>query len=234
MCRRNKLINQRSEVRGRKSEVGGQRAENRVRWMGVLLLCVSILVSSQVFAQNKGKITLLVGASNSYKVSEAISDIVKIPEAAGSYDFYFYTNKDLEEGKIDAKIIAQSRILVVDDMHRKLADYSLKNADFEKTKVYGLCSAAKEPEKIISDPGVKQYYNPATSKNIRNLLLFLLNRDCGLDINYGEPQNIPEMGIFHPKSDRIFTGFEEYLSWYKEKGFYKKTLQMTSYIRNNL
>jgi cobaltochelatase CobN len=215
MYRRNKLINQKSEVRG-------QWAVARARWMGILLLCVSILVSSQVFAQTKGKITLLVGASDSYKVSEAISDVVKIPEAAGSYDFYFYTNKDLEEGKIDPEIIAQSRILLVDDMHRKLADYSLKNADFEKTKVYGLCSAAKEPGKIISDPKIKQYYNPATSKNIRNLLLFLLNRDCGLDINYKEPKNIPEMGIFHPESDRIFTGFEEYLSWYKEKGFYKK------------
>ncbi|MBW1794942.1 MAG: cobaltochelatase subunit CobN [Deltaproteobacteria bacterium] len=190
--------------------------------MRITVLCLSILVSSQAFAQNKGKITLLIGASNSYKVSVAISDVVKIPEVADSYDFHFYTNKDLEEGKIDAEIIAQSKILIVDDMHREWRSYVIKNVDLKKIKVYGLCSVAKEPEQIISDPKIKRYSRPFVRENIKNLLLFLLNRDCGLDVNYGEPKTLPEMGIFHPKSDKIFSSFKEYLSWYKEKGLYKE------------
>ncbi|MBU4312090.1 MAG: cobaltochelatase subunit CobN, partial [Candidatus Omnitrophica bacterium] len=54
------------------------------------------------------------------------------------------------------------------------------------------------------------------------LLFFLLNHDCNLDICYGKSQTAPEIGIFHPKSDKIFSDFEEYLSWYKKAGLYKK------------
>ncbi len=179
-------------------------------------------ISFTALAKERGKITLLIGASNSYRVNQAISDVVKIPEVADGYDFYSYTNKDLEEGRIDSGIIARSQILVVDDMYRELAEYTLKNVDFKKIRAYGLCSLAQEPEKIISDSEVKRYASPVTRENIRNLLLFLLNRDCGLDITYGEPRNMPKMGIFHPKAEEIFTGFREYLSWYKEKGIYRE------------
>ena len=215
MFRKSELMNQRPEVRNQKSE-------NMIKWTLAIACCLFTLVSSQVLAQDKEKITLLVGASNSYKVSEAISEVVKISEVADSYDFHFYTDKDLASEKIDREIIAQSRILIVDIMHRNLAGYVLKNVNFEKTKAYGVRKGATETEKILSDPKVKQYYNPAIKENIKNLLLFLLNRDCGLDINYGEPQTVPKTGIFHPKSDKIFVSFKEYFGWYKQKGFYKK------------
>jgi len=215
MCRKSEPIKQRSEVRGLKPK-------NRLLWICIIALCLYISVSFQVLAQDKEKITLLVGASNSYKVSEAISEVVKIPEVADSYDFYFYTDKDLENEEIDQEIIAQSKILIVDIMHRNLAEYVLKNVNFEKTKAYGVRKGATETKKIFSDPIVKQYYNPAIKENIKNLLLFLLNRDCGLDINYGEPRTVPKTGIFHPKSDKIFVSFKEYLAWYKQKGLYKE------------
>jgi cobalamin biosynthesis Mg chelatase CobN len=62
--------------------------------------------------------------------------------------------------------------------------------------------APQAPEKIKSDPKVKGYAHPLTQKNLKNLLLFLLNRDFGLDVAYEEPQKVPTTGIFHPKSDR--------------------------------
>jgi cobaltochelatase CobN len=204
------------------TELMNQRSENRIKWVGTIACCLFTLVSSQVFAQNKGKITLLVGVSNSYKTSEAISDVVKIPKVDSSYDFYFYTNEDVENANIDREIITRSEILIVDTMYRNLAEYVLKNANFEKTKVYGVRHGAVKSDNILSDPKVKQYYNPAIKENIKNLLLFLLNRDCRLDINYGKPLTLPKTGIFHPKSSKIFTSFKGYLSWYKEKGLYKK------------
>lgn len=215
MFRKSKLINQISEVRGRKSE-------NRVMWMRMIVLCLSILVSSQAFAQKKGNITLLIHPHSSYKVSQAISDVGKIPEVANKYNIYFYATEDLKNGKIEREIVAQSKIVIVDDMGRELRGYALKNVDFKKIKLYGLCSVPKELEKIISDPKVKEYFRSPTRENIKNLLLFLLSRDCGLDVCYGEPQTVPEMGIFHPQSSKIFTGFQDYLTWYKEKGLYKE------------
>ncbi len=201
-------------------EIKNKKLKSKIWWIGIIALCLSVFVSSRALAQNKSKITLLVGVSDSYKVTQAISELAEISDVAKSYNFHFYTDEDLENEEIDQEIIKESKIIIVHDMHLNLTKYVLKNSDFEKTKVYGLSGRAKEPQKIISDPKVQQYYYPATQENIKNLLLFLLNRDCGLDINYGEPQNIPKTGIFHPKSDRIFNDYEQYLAWYKEKGLY--------------
>ncbi|HIE26300.1 TPA: cobaltochelatase subunit CobN [Candidatus Poribacteria bacterium] len=188
----------------------------------ILVLFILATMALTSFAREKEKITLLVGESTSYKVSQAISEMFKIPEVANSYDFYFYSNKDVENLNLDREIITQSRIIIVDIMYRNLAEYVLNNVDFEKTKAYGVRSGAVKSEKILSDPKVKQYYNPAIKENIKNLLLFLINRDCHLELNYGEPKTLPEAGIFHPENSRIFTDFENYLSWYKEKGLYKE------------
>ncbi len=186
-----------------------------------LILFVLTATGLSAFAQEKEKITLLIGTSNSYKVGQAIRKVVEVPGVADNFNFYFYTDEDLRQGKVDQKVITRSRIIIINDMHNEWRTYVLKNADFRKTKVYGLIRAGMEQEKIISDPRVKQYYAPPTKKNIKNLLLFLLNRDCGLDINYGQPRNMPEIGIFHPKGDKIFTSFKEYLAWYRQKGLYK-------------
>ncbi len=140
MFRKSELINQRPAV-------SDLKPKNRLLWICIIALCLYISLSSQVFAQNKAKITLLVGASNSYKVSEAISEVVQIPEVANRYAFYFYTDKDLENEEIEQEIIAQSRILIVDIMHRNLAKYVLNNVNFEKTKAYGVRKGATETEK---------------------------------------------------------------------------------------
>ena len=196
----------------------------RMKIISKVILVLFILTTTifSAFAKEKGKITLLIGVSNSYKVSEAISEVIKIPEVSDTYDFYFYTNLDLEDGKINKEIISNSKILIVDIMYRGLAEYVVKNANFEKTKVYGVRHGTVEHTGILSDSVVKQYYNPAIKKNVKNLLLFLLNRDCNLDLNYEDPKTVPEAGIFHPESDKIFVSFKKYFSWYKEKGIYKK------------
>jgi len=209
------VMKQRSEAGSRKSERGKMR-------MCMVVLCLSILVVSQAFAQNKGNITLLIGVANSYKVSQAISEVLKIPQVAEHYNLRYYTEEDLKDGAIDPAVIARSEIIIINDMHRSLSDFVVENADIKKTKVYGLSTAPQEPEKIKCDPMVKRYARPFTQKNITNLLLFLLKRDCGLEITYGEPQKVPRTGIFHPRSDRIFISFEEYVSWYKEMGLFKK------------
>ena len=146
----------------------------------------------------------------------------QIPEVAERYHLSYHTEEDLKNGAIDPEVIAQSEIIIINDMHKSLSDFVIEHADFKKTKVYGLSTAPQSPEKIKCDPAVKRYAQPFTQKNLTNLILFLLNRDCGLEIAHGEPQRVPPAGIFHQKSDRIFSSFEEYLSWYKEKGLLKK------------
>jgi cobaltochelatase CobN len=188
-----------------------------------LLLTIPAL---PVLAQDKEKIALLIGESDSYTASQAISDAVKIPEVDEGCDIYLYTAKDLKEGKIDREIIAQSAVFLVDTMYPEITDYALKNADFKNTKVYSVRekgdAAKTEKGEIIFDPLLKEYYSPQSKKNIKNLLLFLLNRDCRLAIHFEEPVTLPEKGFFHPRASKIFNTFDEYLSWYKGQGLYKE------------
>ena len=142
MCQKTELI---------KSEVIGQKSENAFMVICMMVLCLSIFLPSQAFAQKKSNITLLIGVSDSYKVSKAISEVVKMPEVASSYNFCFYTNEDVEDTNIDREIVTQSEIIVVDIMYRSLAEYVLKNANFEKTKVYGVHGAVKS-DKIYLTP----------------------------------------------------------------------------------
>ena len=188
----------------------------------LIVLFLLVLVFSQAFAQNKGTITLLIGASNSYRVSEAIADIAKIPEAADGYSFHYYTNEDLKDGKVDHDVVAQSKIIVVNDMHREWRDYLLKNIDFEKIKVYGLSSVPKEPEKIISDPKVQTISGPVNSGEYQEPPSFSSKSRLRPRYQLRRAATHSKNRIFHPESDKIFKSFKAYLSWYKEKGFYNE------------
>ena len=93
-----------SELINQRPEVSDLKTKNRLLWICIIALCLYISLPFQILAQDKEKIILLVGASNSCKVSEAISEVVQIPEVANRYDFYFYTDKDLENEEIDQEI----------------------------------------------------------------------------------------------------------------------------------
>lgn len=188
------------------------------RLSAVLLLF--FFFGSAADAADKKSLTLLIGVANSYKASQALAAVREIPEAAEHYDFYYFTEADLKDDAIDKAVVERSDIIVLNDMHLSLTEYVLQHVDFKKTKVYGLSTVPREPEKIRVDPRVMAYARPLTQKNIANLIQFLLQRDAGLDVSYGDPQEVPAIGIFHPKSDRIFTTFSEYLSWYKNMGLY--------------
>ncbi|MEW5691705.1 MAG: cobaltochelatase subunit CobN [Candidatus Hydrogenedentota bacterium] len=173
-------------------------------------------------AKEKKKITLLIAGSESYKVRQAVSEVLELRTVAEDYDFYLYTNEDVNLGRVDHEIIGRSMILIVDIMYRELADYVLQNVDFRMTKVYGVRQRNGETKNIISDEKVKGYYSLASKKNIKNLLLFLLHRDGHIEVSYEEPSKLPEKGFFHPLAGGIFDTFDEYLSWYKKQELYKK------------
>ncbi|SDU32380.1 cobaltochelatase subunit CobN [Desulfobacula phenolica] len=196
------------------------------RNQSIILLIVAFLsLASTAFpadTRDKQTLTLLMGAAASYNVTRAISQVLEDPGISGHVTLHYYTEEDLADGKIDQEVINESGIIILDDMYRTLSEYILENANFKTTKVYGLSTVPNNPEKIISDPGIKQYARPLTRKNISNLICFLLKREYGLATDCDPPQIVPKTGIFHPQSDRIFESFEAYFSWYKSSGLYKE------------
>ena len=195
----------------------------RIKISAVSLILFVAATAIGEAAPEKRTISLLIGEAVSHKASQAVLEVTKGQEAAGQYDFRLYTTRDLEETKIDDKVIIRSEILIVDTMYREITDYVLRRADFRKTRVYSLREKGSgKTEKIIFDDAVAEYYKSPTVENIKNLLLFLLNRDCRLDVSYNKPACLPEKGFFHPDARRVFASFVEYLDWYRKRGLHEQ------------
>ncbi len=186
-----------------------------------------LVIASQSFAQEKINITLLVGVSNSYNVSEAISEVIRDPEINEKFIFSFFTSDEIETFDSDKKIrkaIKNSPILLVDIMYRGLRHYVADHIDLKKTKVYSLRFSPidKKGKGFIFDPLVLKYHASPIKENIKNLLYYILKKDCAFDVQHEKPIQLPKAGIFHPDADEIFTTFDKYLQWYKDKDLYNK------------
>ena len=186
-----------------------------------------MVYASPSFASGKCSITVLTGVSNFHKVGTAIAEILDSPEMDGDFSLHCYTQEDVKTAGMDAKTredLIQADILLVDIMYRGLRHFVSENVDFKKTKVYSMRVSPMDAKgkRFIFDRRVLSYSASPTKANIKNLLLFLLKRDCGLNTGFKEPVTIPPSGIFHPDAPRVFTGFDEYLSWYRKSGRYRK------------
>ena len=215
--------------------MGQMKIINRLIW-GLFILAAFPSLSS---AEEKCQITLLTGVSNSYNVSEGIAEVIKVLDPGKECAIRLFTNEDIEKGEIDEESrnsIFQSDILLVDIMYRVLREYVSDNLVPNKIKAYSLrLSPIDDKSKgLIFDPQVLRYCASPTKENIKNLLLFLLQRDCGVGVEFKEPMTMPASGIFHPDAQKIFISFDEYLEWYKEKGLFKENtfwVGITDYSR---
>ena len=195
---------------------------------GVIWGCIVLAIfASPSFSGEKRKITVLTGVSNSNNFGTAIAEIIASPEIDKDFSLQFYTDEDVKKTGVDAKTqedIHQADILLVDIMYRKLRLYVSENVDFKKTKVYSTRFSPMDAKgkQFIFDRRVLSYSASPTKENIRNLLLFLLKRDCGLNVKFKEPMTLPPSGIFHPDAPEVFTGFDEYLTWYQKSGRYQQ------------
>ena len=68
---------------------------------------------------------------------------------------------------------------------------------------------------LTEHPYIGQYWGSRDIRNMERLLIYLGIEFCGLDGAIEEPSTIPDEGIYHPDTDRIFEGLSEYLDWYK-------------------
>ena len=196
--------------------------------VGIILGCILLVAyASPSFSGGKYRIIVLTGVSNAHNVGTAIAEILGSPGMGEDLSLRLYTDEDVKKNGMDAKTredINRADILLVDIMYRGLRHYVSEHVDFKKTKVYSLRFSPmdKKGKQFIFDRMVLSYSASPTKANIKNLLLFLLERDCGFNAEYEKPMTLPPSGIFHPDAPRIFTGFDEYLAWYQKSGRYRK------------
>jgi len=192
-----------------------------------LCLCIFIiLLPSNVTADSdKKKVVMVVMAGDSLIVARAFREIEKLPHISEQYSFQFYTDREIRNNRVKGDHIKDCDIIMADFMNRNVDDFLAANLKDKKTKVYSLRCAYHadklKKEGLNPDLRSEQYYSPATVENIKNLLLMVLSKE-GEKVSYGKPFILPESGIFHPDAPKIFSDFDEYLQWYREKSHYNQ------------
>ena len=70
---------------------------------------------------------------------------------------------------------------------------------------------------LINDEIVNAYQRENGLENITQMLRFLLQRDCGLKLDYRKPVSVPQTGIYLKQGRRSVTDFEEYRQLHQER-----------------
>lgn len=169
---------------------------------------------------------LMMGDFNSKTAIEVIKNIrSRYPEPSRNIHFEVITGKTNDKVRQslakNAGSGTASGIGIIHIMDRRLVE-NLKPRLTEMikngVKVYAIGgSYGKEDERIglINDENVNRYYRESGVENITQMLLYLLHRDCGRNVEYLEPRTVLQHGFYLRDGHRVVGSFEEYRKLYK-------------------
>jgi len=202
------------------------RSEFRVRSLELVICLIFIILFFSVFTASAHaeplKISLLLGDTHSRTAIDAVKAIEKeYPDIRGKVDFHVYTSRSMREKMEQAGAIASSMVvfilLIMDRQAVELAKPHIESVIKNGGKVYGVGGIYNKEHRdmgIIDDEAVKSYYRENGFENIKNMLLFVMNRDFGLDVSYKKPVPIPDFGIYLRKEKRIVESYDEFIKSY--------------------
>ena len=136
--------------------------------------------------------------------------------AAGST---FFLNDNLVWGPEWQKKFADSDLVLFSWMGMGRDTHFLKDAVafLRKSKItHAMLATEIQPEDALSGvtseerSTIRRYLSYSGLDNYRNLWLYLANRYCQQDCDYQPPRELAWNGIFHPRSNKIFTDAKEY------------------------
>ncbi|MCL4456579.1 MAG: cobaltochelatase subunit CobN [Nitrospirae bacterium] len=183
------------------------------------MIILSLIALTATAHAEPFEISLLLGDSHSKIAIEAVKAIEKeYPEIKEKVNFNVYTSHSIRNEGAQDKAIASSKIifilLIMDRQAVEIVKPHIENAVKNNGKVYGVGGIYNKEHKtmgIIDDETVKAYYKENGLENIKNMILFVLNRDLGLNVEYKKPSPVPDSGIYLKKEKRIFEDFNEFL-----------------------
>ncbi len=192
-----------------KTEVRSQTKQN-LKLSVFCFLCSMFCFLSSAYAEPL-KISLLLGDTHSRTAIEAVKEIERsYPELKERLKFQILTSTTLRDKQTDMQQITTSKlvfILLIMDRQavEKIKPY-IAEVIANSGKVYAVGGAYTKEHKdmgLIDDVTVKKYYKENGLENIKNMMLFVMNRDLGLKVSYKEPVSIPDLGIYLKKGKRI-------------------------------
>ncbi len=193
---------------------------------GILIFIFMIfLFVTQSFAQTY-KISLLLGDTHTKAALQALKTL-NTKELG--VEIKLYPLKDIRTK--DLSFLADSSLIIVNIMGRQIVQEvkeELKSAISKGAKVYAVAASGSYNDEIkamgiLYDKTVETYYQNGGPENLKNLILYLLKKDLGLEVAYREPIVTPEFAIYDSTKKRVYTTFEEYVEA-KGEAYFKKPL----------
>lgn len=194
-----------------------QKLENRGWIFLVCLLC--FVFCSLCFAYAKPlAVNIFLGDTHSKTAIDAVKAIEnEYPQIKKNVDFNIYTSSNIMDKKdeyVDVFIFFTMGRQIIESVKPYL-EKIVKNGG----KVYGvggIYDKEQEDIGIIDDETVIAYYKENGFENIKNMLLFVMNRDLGLDVSYKKPIPIPKFGIYIKQEKRIVERYNEFIDSYTQ------------------
>ncbi len=196
--------------------------------LAVIALLTLLMTASSLAAPPTTRVYLMLGDFNSRTAIGMITSVrARFPEISRDIDFSLVTGKTTEQVRLSLSRTAQpgkaSGIGIVHIMDRRLVE-SLKPrlADMIRNgvRVYAVGgNFTKEDEEfgLINDETVNRYYEENGPENMTQMLLFLLNRDCGLKMPCAPPARVPQNGFYLRHEHRAVASCEEYIKAYRSR-----------------
>ncbi|QTA90827.1 cobaltochelatase subunit CobN [Desulfonema magnum] len=184
----------------------------------LLVITILLLIPS---VTNAGSVSLLVIDANTYLVNKAVKGL-ELPE---NIQVKYFTHEDLTRDKQANDFVDKSEVIIVDVMMQELSEYLIQHIRFEGKKIYAVRGTrdddALKAKGFIFDLDIKEYYSHLIPKNIRNLVYKLIHRELNAPVHYDDVIKLPELRLYHPDADEIFTSYEAYEKWYDQSGHKK-------------
>lgn len=193
-----------------------------------LFLCIIFLLSfvfcslSFVYAEPLA-VSIFLGDTRSKTAIEAVKTIEReYPQIKEKVDFNIYTSRNIVNKKNKdigfAKIVFF--LLIMDRQAAELIKPYIEKIVKNGGRVYGVGGTYNKEHKdmgIIDDKDVNTYYKENGFENIKNMLLFVMNRDLGIDISYKKPISIPDFGIYIKQEKRGVESYDEFMRLYSHR-----------------
>lgn len=207
---------QNTEYRIQKSEV-----RNRL-FLCIVCFLFSVLYFLSFAHAEPLNVTLLLGDTNSRTAIEAVKTIEReYPELNGKINFNVYTSHSIRNKGAQDKAIASSKVifilLIMDRQAVEAVRPHIENVVKNGGKVYGVGGIYNKEHRdmgIIEDEEVRAYYKENGFENIKNMILFVLNRDLGLKVSYKKPVAVPDFGIYIKHEKRVVETYDEFIKSY--------------------
>lgn len=189
----------------------------------VYLYSILLIVFYASYAHaEKADIGIFLGDWQSRICIDAIKEIKKShPQLDSKINFNIFTSKNLANKALPEH--KPKTIFILHTMDSKLAEKALPYVlaiIANGGKVYAVGGSFSKDNKeagMINDEIINSYQKEGGIENIKNMLLFIINRDLGIDITYEKPKPIADFGIYLKSKKGTFETYEDFLRNYQVK-----------------